>query len=147
MLTISDLTFRIGERTLLERASAVVPSGHKVGLVGRNGAGKSTLLRLIAGELEPDGGLIALQWRSRIGSVAQRTPGGNASPREFVLAADRERTALMAEAEEAQDPGRIAEIHVRLADIGGEAAPARAAAILAGLGFDEDAQSRPLDAF
>lgn len=147
MLTISDLTFRIGDRALLEQASAAVPSGHKVGLVGRNGAGKSTLLRLIAGEFEPDGGLIALQWRARIGSVAQRTPSGNASPREFVLAADRERTELLAEAAKARDPGRIADIHVRLAEIGAEAAPARAAAILAGLGFDEDAQSRPLDAF
>ncbi len=147
MLHINDLTYRIGGRVLFERATAVVPRGHKVGLVGYNGSGKTTLLRLIMGELETDGGAISLRRGARVGTVAQRMPEGEASPRDFVLAADTERTALLAEADTATDPGRIPDIHQRLADIGAESAPARAAAILAGLGFDEAAQILPLDSF
>lgn len=147
MLHINDLTYRIGGRVLFDRATAVVPRGHKVGLVGYNGSGKSTLLRLILGELDADGGAINLRRRARVGAVSQRMPEGDGSPRDFVLAADTERAALLAEAESATEPARIADIHQRLADIGAESAPARAAAILAGLGFDEAAQSRPLDSF
>lgn len=147
MLHINDLTYRIGGRILLEQATAVVPQGHKVGLIGHNGSGKSTLLKLIMGELEPDTGSINLRNNARIGTVSQKMPEGDSSPRDFVLAADEERAALLAEAETATDPNRIGEIHVRLADIGAEAAPARAAAILAGLGFDETAQAAPLDSF
>ncbi|NKB57654.1 MAG: ATP-binding cassette domain-containing protein [Alphaproteobacteria bacterium] len=147
MLHINDLTYRVGGRVLLDEATAVVPRGHKIGLVGRNGTGKSTLLRLIMGELEADGGSLNLRNDAKVGTVAQQTPEGEQSPRDFVLAADEERNALLAEASEVEDPNRIAEIHIRLADIGAETAPARAAAILAGLGFDEEAQTRPLDTF
>lgn len=147
MLHINDLTYRIGGRILLENATVAIPQGHKVGLVGRNGTGKSTLLRLIMGDIEADGGSLSLRRDARVGTVAQQTPEGERSPRDFVLAADVERNALLAEATEAEDPNRIAEIHIRLADIGAEMAPARAAAILAGLGFDEEAQIRPLDTF
>lgn len=147
MLHINDLTYRIGGRVLLDQATAVVPQGHKVGLIGHNGSGKSTLLKLIMGELEPDTGTISLRNRARIGTVSQKMPEGEGSPRDFVLAADEERAGLLAEAESATDPHRIGEIHIRLADIGAEAAPARAAAILAGLGFDEEAQAAPLDSF
>jgi ATP-binding cassette subfamily F protein 3 len=147
MLHINDLTYRIGGRVLFDQATAVVPRGHKVGLIGYNGSGKSTLLRLIMGELEIDGGTISLRRGARVGTVAQKMPEGSASPRDFVLASDVERTALLAEAESATDPARIADIHQRLADIGAQAAPSRAAAILAGLGFDEAAQGRPLDSF
>ena len=147
MLHIDNLTYRIGGRVLLENATANVPSGHKVGLVGRNGTGKSTLLRLIMGELETDSGSINLQRDTRVGTVAQQTPEGDRTPRDFVLEADIERSALLAEAETTEDPSEIAEIHTRLADIGAETAPARAAAILAGLGFDEQAQNSPLDTF
>ena len=145
MLHINDLTYRIGGRVLFDQATAVVPRGHKVGLIGYNGSGKSTLLRLIMGELEIDGGTISLRRGARVGTVAQKMPEGSASPRDFVLASDVERTALLAEAESATDPARIADIHQRLADIGAQAAPSRAAAILAGLGFDEAAQGRPLE--
>src|SRR5690606_14527253 len=103
----------------------------------------STLLRLIAGELQPDGGAIALPNGTRIGMVAQEAPDGPESLLDTVLAADRERTALLAEAETAKDPQRIAEIHARLADIGAHAAPAPAATIRAGLGFGAEAQARP----
>ena len=143
MLHINDLTYRIEGRPLFDRATAGIPTGHKVGLVGRNGAGKTTLLRLIAGEIHADDGSITTTRNARIGIVAQEAPGGPESLIGWVLAQHSEREALLAEAETAADPHRIAEIQVRLADIGAHAAPARAAAILAGLGFDEAAQQRP----
>jgi ATP-binding cassette, subfamily F, member 3 len=147
MLHINDLSYRIEGRLLFDKATAGIPSGHKVGLVGRNGSGKTTLLRLIAGELSPDEGSINVPRATRIGAVAQEAPGGGESLINFVLAADQERTRLLAEAETAQDPARIAEIHERLSDIEAHAAPSRAARILAGLGFDEGAQQRPCSEF
>jgi len=147
MISIDSLTYRVAGRVLLEGASATVPAGHRVSLVGRNGTGKSTLLKLIAGELQPDAGEVRVPNGWRIGMVAQEAPGGPESLADTVLAADRERTALLAEAETATDPLRIAEAHARLADIGAHDAPARAATILAGLGFDEAAQRRPCSAF
>ncbi len=147
MLQIGELTYRVGGRALFERASAVIADGAHVGLVGRNGAGKTTLLRLIAGELEPDGGDVRLSPGLRLGVVAQELPALAQSLLDFVLAADRERTALLAEAERAREPQRIADIHHRLADIEAHRAAPRAARILAGLGFDEAAQRRPLSDF
>ena len=147
MLHINDLTYRIQGRAIFDRATAGIPAGHKVGLVGRNGAGKTTLLRLIAGVLAPDDGGITVPRATRIGWVAQEAPGGPERLIDFVLAADQERAALLAEAETAHDPARIADIHQRLSDIGAYAAPAKAARILAGLGFDEAAQQRPCAEF
>ena len=143
MLHINELSYRIEGRPILEAASVGIPDGHKVGLVGRNGAGKTTLLRLIAGEIAPDLGGITMPRGARIGYVMQEAPGGEDSLIEWVLSTDLERARLLAEAETATDPGRIADIHVRLADIDAHSAPARAAQILAGLGFDEAAQRRP----
>ena len=147
MLHINDLTFRIEGKPIFEAATAVIPDGHRVGLVGRNGAGKSTLLRLIMGEVQPDDGSITIPKGARIGHVAQEAPGGDTSLIDWVLNSDTERARLLAEAESATDPHRIAEIQVRLADMGAHAAPARAAAILAGLGFDEMAQNRPCGSY
>jgi len=147
MLHINDLTYRIGGRTLLEGATAVIPKGHRVGLVGRNGSGKTTLFNLIAGDISVDGGEIRLRPLARLGRVAQEAPAGGHSLIEEVLAADQERVALMSEAETAEDPHRIAEIHTRLADIDAHSAEARAATILNGLGFDSEAQKRPLNDF
>jgi ATP-binding cassette subfamily F protein 3 len=124
-----------------------LPAGAKAGLVGRNGAGKSTLFRLIAGEIGPESGSVAVPRNTSIGQVAQEAPSGEETLIEVVLAADRERAALMAEAETATDPHRIADIHTRLADIDAHSAEARAASILAGLGFDEEAQARPCSSF
>ena len=147
MLILNDLTYRLGARTLFDKASATIPTGARVGFVGRNGTGKTTLFRLIRGEIGPESGEIQLSRGFRIGSVAQEAPGGPESLIETVLAADIERTALLAEAETAKDPHRISEIHIRLADIGAHAAPARAASVLHGLGFDAEAQNRPCSAF
>ncbi|MDX2204633.1 MAG: ABC-F family ATP-binding cassette domain-containing protein [Hyphomicrobiaceae bacterium] len=142
MLHVNDLTYRIEGRVIFDKATVGIPAGHKVGFVGRNGTGKTTLLRLIAGEINPDDGGIRLPRGTRIGWVAQEAPGGPESLIEVVLAADRERARLLAEADAATDATRIAEIHERLADIGAHAAPARAARILSGLGFDDAAQQR-----
>ena len=143
MLHINDLTYRIEGRVLIDGATVGLPTGHKVGLVGRNGVGKTTLLKIISGDLAPDAGSITVPRSARIGHVAQEAPGGDVSLIDWVLAADTERAQLLDEAEHAHDAHRIAEIHERLNDIGAHAAPARAAQILAGLGFDENAQQRP----
>ncbi|MFN3743273.1 MAG: ABC-F family ATP-binding cassette domain-containing protein [Hyphomicrobiaceae bacterium] len=147
MLHVNDLTYRIEGRPILSGATCAIPSGHKVGLVGRNGAGKTTLFKLIIGDLAPDDGTISIPRGLKVGHVAQEAPGGPESLIEWVLAQDKERAALLAEAETARDPDRIAAIHERLGDIDAHAAPSRAAQILAGLGFDEAAQARACRAF
>src|SRR4051812_38264475 len=146
MLHVTDLTYRIGERVLFDRASFAIPDGGRVGLVGHNGSGKTTLFRIIQGEIAPESGATTLPRGVRIGAVAQEAPGGPEPLIEIVLAADTERTALLAEAEHA-DGLRRAEIETRLVDIGAHSAPARAAAILHGLGFDAEAQTRPCASF
>jgi len=146
LLVISSLTIRLGGRTLLDGADLTVDPGRRIGLVGRNGAGKSTLLRAIAGEIPIDGGDIRLARNARLATVKQEAPEGPASLLDTVLQGDPERLALLEEAETA-DPHRLAEVHERLRAIGAESAPARAATILAGLGFDEAAQARPVSEF
>lgn len=147
MLHINDLTYRIEGRPLFTQATLAISKGHKVGLVGRNGTGKSTLFRLIKGEISPDDGDINLRKNMRLGAVDQEVPSGPQSLMATVLAADKERTALLAESETAQDPNRIAAIHTRLADIDAYSAEARAGFILSGLGFSGDDQQRPCSDF
>ena len=147
MLVIDDLTVRIAGRTLIEGASVNVPTGARVGMVGRNGTGKSTLFNVIAGDYAAEHGSVTLPPRWRIGRLAQEAPNGPDSLIDIVLRADSERSALLAEAETATDPHRIAEIQTRLADIGAHAAPARAASILSGLGFSSGDQQRAVQEF
>ncbi len=147
MLRIDDISYAIDGRPLFEGASATIPTGHKVGIVGKNGAGKTTLFRLIRGELTLDGGSITIPDRARIGGVAQEVPSSGTSLLDTVLAADTERAALMAEAETATDPARIAEVQTRLADIDAWSAEGRAASILTGLGFPAAQHAMPCSAF
>ena len=147
MLQISDLSYQIAGRVLLDQVSATINKGERVGLVGRNGSGKTSLLKLVSGELAPDRGTVQLPKRLRVAKVAQHAPSGPESLLDTVLAADQERTRLLAAAETATDAHGIAEIHERLLAIDAESAPARAARILAGLGFDEAAQNRPCQEF
>jgi ATP-binding cassette subfamily F protein 3 len=147
MLSISDISVRIAGRLLIDQATVQIVPGARVGLVGRNGAGKSTLFKAIRGEHPTETGTIALPPRWRIGSLAQEAPNGPESLIDVVLKADLERHTLLTEAETAQDPHRIAEIQIRLVDIDAHSAPARAAAILSGLGFSTDDQARPCSEF
>lgn len=147
MLTIANLTVRLGGRDILAGASATIPPKGKVGLVGRNGAGKSTLVKTLIGAIEPDLGSVERPRGTRLGHLAQEAPHGSDSAFETVLAADTERMALLAEAETATDPHRLGDIHDRLIAIDAYTAPARAARILQGLGFDEAMQAAPLNSF
>ncbi|MCB1354256.1 MAG: ABC-F family ATP-binding cassette domain-containing protein [Rhodobacteraceae bacterium] len=147
MLAFRNIGFTLEGKRLFEDASAMIPSGHKVGFVGRNGTGKTTLFRLIRGELALDAGEIEVASRARIGGVAQEAPATNESLLDTVLAADTERASLMARAEVTRDATEIAEIQMRLADIEAHSAEARAAAILNGLGFDSAAQARACSEF
>ena len=147
MLGLSDVTVRLGGRTIIDGATAKLPPRGRIGLIGRNGAGKTTLIKVITGALEADGGSIDMPRGSRLGYLAQEAPGGDATQFETVLAADTERAALMAESESNHDPHRLGEVHERLIAIDAHSAPARAARILVGLGFDEEAQHRSLESF
>ncbi|WP_370196524.1 ABC-F family ATP-binding cassette domain-containing protein [Aurantimonas sp.] len=147
MLQITNLSARVAGRLLIDNASLSLPAGSKVGLVGRNGAGKSTLFKVITGELAAETGTVSFPKNTRLGQVAQEAPGTEESLIEIVLKADRERVDLLAEADTATDPGRIADIHTRLADIEAHSAEARASSILSGLGFDMAAQARPASSF
>lgn len=147
MITISDVSARIAGRLLLDHASVSLPTGTKAGLVGRNGAGKSTLFRVITGDLGAETGSVFIPKNARLGQVAQEAPATEESLIDIVLAADKERAALMLESETATDPGRIADIQMRLVDIDAHSAEARASSILAGLGFDQEAQLRPASSF
>ncbi|MGF7149700.1 ATP-binding cassette subfamily F protein 3 [Sphingomonas zeicaulis] len=147
MLSLNGITVRLGGRTILDSATAALPPRSRVGLIGRNGAGKSTLMKVIARQSEPDGGSCDMPKGARIGYIAQEAPSGDATPFETVLAADTERAALLEEAEHSHDPDRLGELHERLNAIDAHTAPARAARILVGLGFDEEMQQRPLDSY
>ncbi|RYE04409.1 MAG: ABC transporter ATP-binding protein [Sphingomonadales bacterium] len=147
MLNLTDITVRLGGRTIIDAATAKLPPGGRIGLIGRNGAGKTTLVKVIAGQLEPDGGSMDMPKGARLGYLKQEAPSGDSTPFETVLAADVERAALMVESETSQDPDRLGEIYERLMAIDAYTAPSRASQILVGLGFDEEAQHQPLDSF
>ena len=147
MLNFSNLTVRLGGRTILDRASAALPPRARVGLIGRNGAGKSTLMKVMIGSLEADDGDLDKPRGLRIGYIAQEAPSGTSTPIDTVLAADTERAALLHESETCEDPDRLGEVYERLMAIDAYTAPARASTILVGLGFDEEMQQRPLDSY
>ena len=147
MIQISDLTLRIAGRLLIEGASVTIPTGSKTGFVGRNGTGKTTLFKAITGDISLEAGTVSIPRDMRIGQVAQEAPGTDESLIEIVMAADLERNQLLADAESETDGVKLAEIYARLDDINAHSAQSRAARILAGLGFDNEAQSRPAKEF
>ncbi len=147
MLALSGITVRLGGHTILDGASATLVPGSRVGLIGRNGAGKSTLMKVIAGEIESDAGTVDMRRDASLGYLAQDVPAGHDTPLERVLAANEERTRLLEEEATGATSQRIGDIHERLQAIDAYSAPARAARILAGLGFDEVAQQQTVDSF
>jgi len=147
MINFKNISFSIGGVSLLEETSAFVPTGHKVGIVGRNGAGKTTLFKLIQKELIIDGGFIEIPRNFKVGSVAQEAPSTDETLLDTVLAADVERAELLRDSEIETDPNKIANIHIRLADIDAYSADARASSILTGLGFSQNDQKSPCSSF
>ncbi|HEX7465973.1 MAG TPA: ATP-binding cassette domain-containing protein, partial [Usitatibacter sp.] len=151
MLRIRDVTLRRGARVLLEGASMNVHPGQKVGLVGPNGSGKSSLFALVRGELHADAGEVDLPPRWVLSHVAQETPAVERAALEFVMDGDEELREIEREiaiAEAAHEEGiHLANLHARYEEIGGYQARARGQTLLAGLGFDEAAQSRVVARF
>ncbi len=147
MLNLKNLTYRVGDRVLLDEVNVSIPTGHKVGLVGQNGTGKTTLLKLIMRQLSPSGGDIVFPQKWELGMTTQNAPEGSLSLLDTVLAANRELTKLKEDAEDISNPERLAQVHDRLWDLEAHSAEARAARILAGLGFDDTAQHRPCHEF
>ena len=147
MIKIEKISFSIGGRKLLDTGNITIPSGHKIGVVGRNGTGKTTLFELIKGDLELESGHIIIPKNEKIGDVKQEVSENDLSVLETILAADEEREALLKQSETEKDPDRISEIQLRLEDIGAWSAEARASTILKGLGFDEEDNHRPCKSF
>ena len=147
MINFKNISFSIGGVSLFEDTSAFVPTGHKVGIVGRNGAGKTTLFKLILNEISLDGGVIEVPKNYRLGAVAQEAPSNEEKLIDTVLAADTERAKLLNASEIETDPNKIADIHIRLADIDAYSAEARASSILSGLGFNQTDQNSPCSSF
>ena len=146
MLQIRDLTHDAWGRRFLDRASVSLPPGAKVGLVGRNGVGKSTLFGLIRDQARSGDGEISLPRGARLAAVDQEHPATPVSLIDTILAADEERASLMARLETAP-PEEIGDIYGRLAEIGADRAPSRAAEILSGLGFTPGDLARPMAEF
>ncbi len=147
MLQLSNIFYSIQGKPIFEDASAVIPTGHKVGIVGRNGTGKTTLFKLIRKSLTPDSGKIEIPKYYKIGGVEQEAPACEKSLLQTVLEADIERTQLLKEVDDCKDGKRISYIYQRLEDINAYSAEARASSILSGLGLDNEAQQRPCHEF
>lgn len=148
MIEIKDLSFHFGLRTLFEDASVLIQDGQKVGLVGPNGCGKSTLFKLITGAFSPDGGKIEITRGTQIATVAQEIADPSQPLLPYVLAADKELSALEKESQRADISGeRLAEVFDRMEFLGAHSATARASAILSGLGFENKDFYRPLKEF
>ncbi len=150
MIQFRNLTLARGARELIAGASLQIHPGWRVGLTGANGSGKSSVFALLRGELQPERGDCEVPAAWRIASVAQETPALDTPAIDHVLDGDTELRMLeqaLAAAETAHEGLAIAELHARLDDIGGYAARARAAALLAGLGFADADLTRPVREF
>ena len=150
MIQFRNLTLVRGARELIADASVQIHPGWRVGLTGANGSGKSSVFALLRGELQAEHGDCEIPATWRIATVAQETPALDTTAIDYVLDGDTELRALereLAGAETVHAGEKIADLHVRLDDIGGYSAKARAAALLAGLGFSDAEIERPVREF
>ncbi len=147
MLTVSNLTYKIGPRTIIENGNISVMDGWRVGVIGHNGAGKSTLFKLISGDLHADGGTVSISSNQRLGMVRQDIPETDTPLIDIVLAANEEMAQLWRDAETETDGHKIAEIYQRLGEMDAYAAPSKAAMLLTGLGFKEHQLTEPFSSF
>ncbi|ABE35646.1 miro-like family protein [Paraburkholderia xenovorans LB400] len=150
MISIRNVTLRRGVNVVLDRASVTFTPGEKIGLVGRNGAGKSSFFGLLNGTLHEDGGEFSIPAAWKMGQVAQEMPETGQSATDFVIEGDTVLLAAQAEvaAAEASDDGmRMAHAYMALHDAGAHDAPARAQALILGLGFSAAQLSQPVNSF
>jgi len=150
MIVATNIEFIRGGKPLLENASATINPKQKVGLVGANGCGKSSFFTLLKQESQVDAGELMIPQHWRLASVAQETPALDINALQYVIDGDRtfrDLQAQLKQAEEADDGTKIAEMHIQLDNAGGYTIESRAAELLAGLGFSEQAQGRPVSDF
>ena len=149
MITAQNLELIRGNKSLLKDANLRVHDGQKIGLIGANGSGKSSLFALLKGELHADAGDIGFPVHWRISSVDQETPSISASVLEYTIDGDSEYRALEAEKDEAEAAGGdvLADWHHRYEALDGYSMGPRAAQLLAGLGFEHEAQLQPVSSF
>jgi len=147
MLNITNLSFQIGPRTIIDDGNVCIMDGWRVGVIGHNGAGKSTLFKLISGDLVPDGGVVSISSGQNMGMVRQDMPETDDALLDVVLAANEEMAELWRRAATETDGNSIAVIYERLEDIGAYSAPAKASMLLTGLGFQEEQLREPFSSF
>ncbi len=150
MISLKNVVLRRGAKVLLDKASATLNPGEKVGLVGRNGAGKSTLFALFNGTLHEDGGQFDRPDQWRLAQVAQDMPETSQGASDFVIAGDTVLVAAQAEVQAANDSGdgeRMANAYMHLYDAGEHDAKARAQALILGLGFQINELDNPVNSF
>jgi ATP-binding cassette subfamily F protein 3 len=150
MISVRNVTLRRGVNVVLDRASVTFTPGEKIGLVGRNGAGKSSFFGLLNGTLHEDSGEFSIPAACKMGQVAQEMPETEQSATDFVIEGDTVMLAAQAEvaAAEASDDGmRMAHAYMALHDAGAHDAPARAQALILGLGFSAAQLSQPVNSF
>ena len=150
MISVRNVTLRRGINVVLDSASVTFTPGEKIGLVGRNGAGKSSFFGLLNGTLHEDGGEFSIPAAWKMGQVAQEMPETEQSATDFVIEGDTGLLAAQAEvaAAEASDDGmRMAHAYMALHDAGAHDAPARAQALIQGLGFSAAQLSQPVNSF
>lgn len=150
MITLRQITLSRGNKTLLEQASVTLYEKQKIGLIGQNGCGKSTLFSLLLGELITDNGDCLLNPQLRISHLSQQLPDSDEPALDFVLAGDSDYLLLQQQLTQAETNGHDAEViacHEQLAQTAGYSKPAKAATIMAGLGFKADEQQQPVNSF